>query len=784
MVDNDKNISGGMYDRWKNAVSLAFSGKSIKERMLIAAHAAFFCVLAFFFSSKPLPYTSLALGAPLADALLCSASAYTPFVYVGCIFGSVHYGLMSIPRVLALTFIFVLRIITSAKNISANPEKSSFTEKGVTRLAISAIFCFVQCGMFLAGRGINAESARTVLATLIATPLLTLILSVYYTKRNDGKMMKLAYEVSMLFVFACAIYCTSDVTYAFITLDTLFCVFFTLCIAKYGGFARASLYGLILGYIASPQYCVAFLLLGASASLLFSMGVFSGCGISSAIACISAILIGGANALLSIVPETVIACAAVTPILRYAFLPKGFPYPLDDAAYVNSFSENMRCALAELSFIRSLKTASDNLREIPSAVNEVSKPISAATGATDDAVDKVCREFCEDCPLCTICHDSEKERCRMAISELLSVCSADKPFKAEDLPVYLSSHCIRLRELTDYARKNSKNTVSIKPAAAIAPLISYSSVSDIISSVYDKAESELVFDATAERSVAKLFYSAGVPFGGVSVVGKDAKKVFVYGASKAKLKKALSELEKGLNRIFGCDYSLSHSTDDKAPILFTPREMLKADAEILTACKKGEQVCGDTALTFKDGSGCFYALIADGMGSGSAACKSSSITAELIRNLMLSGIYEPLAIKLAGESLTPICDECFSTVDLMKLDLSSGNAAITKNHAAASYILRSGNVYCCNAHSLPIGINSEAAPERLELKLMDGDTVIMVSDGVAQGPQDKLRLPDLIGISSSLDARELAGRILEKACEVSGKNDDMSVLVVKISKAA
>lgn len=783
MSDLDKSTGIGMYGKWKNTLNIAFSGKSVKERMLLATNAAFSCALAFFFTARQLPCTTLALGAPLTDALLCSASAHTPFVYIGAIFGSIHYGLASIPRFLALTFTFVLRIVTSISNTKAKPEKAPFEEKISVKSAVCTAHCFAECGMYLATSGINGESARKTLATLIAVPLITLILSIYYSKPASNKVRRALYEASMLFLFACAVYCTSDITYAFFTLDTLLCVFFTLCIAKFGGFARSALYGFVLGYLVGQQYCIAFVLMGASASLLFSAGAFSGCGISCAVACVCSVMTGGANALLGIVPEIVLACAVTTPVIRYAFLPKGFPYPANDATYTSTFSDNMRSALAELSFINSLKNASENMRELKSAVNEASRPLNEQNG-TSCALDKICSEFCESCPLCTICHDSEKERCRSAINELILLCNEPDALSAERLPPYLSSHCIKLRELTEYTKSISNSLPSIAPVTEITPRISYSSVSDIIASVYEKAESELVFDASAERSVAKLLYSLGIPFGGASVMGKGSKRILIYGASKPKLKKSFLQINKGLNSIFGCDYSLTEAySSEQAPIVLSPCEALCAESEILLSCKKGESVCGDTAITFKNG-GCFYALITDGMGSGSTACKSSTITAEIIKSLMLSEIDETLAIKLAGETLAPICDECFSTVDLMKLDLSNGNATITKNHAAASYILRNGSVYCCNAHSLPVGITGEASPERIELRLLEGDTVIMVSDGVAAEPNDKPRLADIIGVSASLTGRELAQRIMSRAEETNGKNDDMSVLVVKISKAA
>ena len=127
------------------------------------------------------------------------------------------------------------------------------------------------------------------------------------------------------------------------------------------------------------------------------------------------------------------------------------------------------------------------------------------------------------------------------------------------------------------------------------------------------------------------------------------------------------------------------------------------------------------------------------------------------------------------------CDECFATVDLIKVDLVTGLASVTKNYAASSYLLRNGSVYRCNGNSLPIGIESDADPSQISFRTYDGDTVIMVSDGiVSDSSEDDSGLCDVIGLSCDISARELADRILGYAVDRKGKTDDMSALVIKI----
>jgi hypothetical protein len=60
----------------------------------------------------------------------------------------------------------------------------------------------------------------------------------------------------------------------------------------------------------------------------------------------------------------------------------------------------------------------------------------------------------------------------------------------------------------------------------------------------------------------------------------------------------------------------------------------------------------------------------------------------------------------------------------------------------------------------------------------------MLSDGIADCPETETRIPDIVGLSSHLNAKDLASRILDRAVEVSGRRDDMSALVIRIGKAA
>jgi stage II sporulation protein E len=118
---------------------------------------------------------------------------------------------------------------------------------------------------------------------------------------------------------------------------------------------------------------------------------------------------------------------------------------------------------------------------------------------------------------------------------------------------------------------------------------------------------------------------------------------------------------------------------------------------------------------------------------------------------------------------------------MMELDLVSGDASFLKSGAAASYIVRNGGVYCINACSMPIGITKEATPEEMSFNLKEGDTVIMLSDGIASDISDGSWIASTVcgGFSSN---EELAAKIMKKAKEINKQTDDMTVFVISINK--
>ena len=126
--------------------------------------------------------------------------------------------------------------------------------------------------------------------------------------------------------------------------------------------------------------------------------------------------------------------------------------------------------------------------------------------------------------------------------------------------------------------------------------------------------------------------------------------------------------------------------------------------------------------------------------------------------------------------------ECFTTVDLMEADLYTGKVSFIKSGAAPSFVLRDGKVFRLHSKTVPIGIIRALDAEIISFDVKEGDRIIMMSDGVTGSYE---ACPWLYELLESCELTELspasaARRIGEAAAQATGKEDDITVAVLKI----
>ncbi len=205
------------------------------------------------------------------------------------------------------------------------------------------------------------------------------------------------------------------------------------------------------------------------------------------------------------------------------------------------------------------------------------------------------------------------------------------------------------------------------------------------------------------------------------------------------------------------------------------------------AAKDGGFLSGDSFTMLEISCGKYALAISDGMGNGEQAYQESNETIQLLQRMLQSGIDEETAIKSINLILTlRTTDEIYSTLDLAIIDLHDATLKFLKVGSSPSFIKRDKQIIKAHASNLPIGILEEVDVDVINMQLMAGDLVIMMSDGVFEA-NDIIENVDVwlkrkIRELETDEPQEVADLILEEVIRSRGGEipDDMTVLVAKI----
>ena len=203
------------------------------------------------------------------------------------------------------------------------------------------------------------------------------------------------------------------------------------------------------------------------------------------------------------------------------------------------------------------------------------------------------------------------------------------------------------------------------------------------------------------------------------------------------------------------------------------------------ACASGRagERCGDSHLiAMLDGTR-LLALVSDGMGSGADAAAESGLAVRLLGRFLRAGATVSLAVETVNALLMNRGGEdMFATADILVLDLVTGEAAFTKLAACPTLIARGGEALRVEGGRLPLGILERVSADQTRARLMPGDALMMVSDGVADAAGIEALEALLLDHPGEEPAR-LAERALDLAQDAcGGRRDDMTAVCLRVER--
>ena len=226
------------------------------------------------------------------------------------------------------------------------------------------------------------------------------------------------------------------------------------------------------------------------------------------------------------------------------------------------------------------------------------------------------------------------------------------------------------------------------------------------------------------------------------------------------------------------------NADSSAKLTLMEAEPLAVSVGIAAMKKKGEKVSGDRGTYFKTDAGVLCVILSDGMGCGPEAAKESQEVIDILEKFLRAGIDPAVAMKTLNSVMLLKCGDNwgFATVDLMCVDLFTGETCFYKYGAAPSYVMSGKSIRRIKCETFAPGLSGSAgaAPDVVRMRLKPGSTAIIASDGVV-GDTDDTWLRGLLGSAGS-DMKKLARDTLREAEKTCGNCDDMTVLAVRVEE--
>lgn len=209
-----------------------------------------------------------------------------------------------------------------------------------------------------------------------------------------------------------------------------------------------------------------------------------------------------------------------------------------------------------------------------------------------------------------------------------------------------------------------------------------------------------------------------------------------------------------------------------------PAEGYRARLGVSAKGRFGGGLSGDRGVSLHTEDGYLYVILCDGAGTGELAAKESLLAVDTLAELITAGMPPENAMELISGMYILRETGGFSTMDVLKVSLINGQGALYKWGAAPSYLKTNGTVKCLGTAAPPpgLGAGSDFGAEILPLNLWNGDTLVLVSDGVA-GEETEMILKTYSGDNVKALAKELVDHAV-----LAGGEDDMTAAVIRMEE--
>ncbi|MCD8391513.1 MAG: SpoIIE family protein phosphatase [Firmicutes bacterium] len=402
--------------------------------------------------------------------------------------------------------------------------------------------------------------------------------------------------------------------------------------------------------------------------------------------------------------------------------------------------------------------------------------------------DEVSERVCASCPKANKCWQSEFSSTYRMVMGLLNKIEKEGVLTAA--PQEFKLKCSRsdtfIAEFNHVYEIYKNDMLRTGEAITNRDLISsqYKEISSVIDGISTEIEDGFVFREDFEEAAMNETDKYGINLFEISVVETTQGQLEIFAGLG--MGSDLRRAEAVFTEITGTPIGYS-GTEKNGIMRFVSKAKYEIDFAVKQQCKDYSRACGDSVSVFKSDDYRMYFLLSDGMGSGKRASEESRLTLKLLTEFLKSGFGVRNSIEMINSSLClKLTDECFATIDLLSVDLMTGFSEFYKVGAAQSFVYTADGVDTVFSASIPAGMLKTVKVQEQTKRLVDGDTILMISDGVSEAGFTTVRTEwikkEITGLYDNME--DMAENIINTAIRKSRDTvvDDMSVIAIRLNE--
>lgn len=434
-----------------------------------------------------------------------------------------------------------------------------------------------------------------------------------------------------------------------------------------------------------------------------------------------------------------------------------------------------------------LRTAADGMTSVTSSVKAVAGIYRRRSSPKEeDIYNNVCNRVCSHCRNYNHCWNTNYNSTNSFFLKIADVLRHSNTPTDNELPDGFFDVCSQPEMIVkniSYEAERYRNAMrETAKTGETVNIVSdqFGSVAQLLDSFSETMESEEEYDAEKTGMVSDvLINDIGLEVSSCGVFKNEDNKLFCEICFSDRMKYDARQISETISEVLSVRFEnpveriLSDGT-----INFTLCERTKYTVETggYQISSDGGKWCGDTFDTFFDGKGKMYMILSDGMGTGKKAAADSVMCCSLASVLLRAGYPTDCILKMINSAmLVRSGEESLATLDIAVLNLYNGDVEFYKAGAAPSIAMKHLKLLKIQKPSLPVGILGNVKFEKIELNLRDGDSIVLMSDGVSENAVSMWR--EILKDATDYKGKELADK-LAKTAHMNAESDNADDITV------